>query len=62
VNLNPLFLNEVRERNGYVIKSNSPAKNKGKNLQSLIESMGYEWRDINGNLRDASPTIGAYEY
>jgi hypothetical protein len=62
VNLNPLFLNDVRERNGYVLKSNSPAGNKGENLQILIESMGFEWKDINDNYRDASPTIGAYEY
>jgi hypothetical protein len=43
------------------LTSNSPARNKGLNLQSLVEKMGFEWKGINGNSRDASPTIGAYE-
>ena len=44
------------------LNANSPAINHGKNIQTLIESMGLEWVDIEGNPRDSSPDIGAYEY
>ena len=62
VNANPLFVNNVRERNGYIIGSNSPAINAGQNLQSFIESKGLPWTDIDGNLRDSSPDVGAYQF
>ena len=62
VNANPLFLNNVRERNGFVISSNSPAINTGQDLQSFIESKGLPWTDIEGKPRDSSPDLGAYEY
>ena len=41
--------------------SGSPAINAGEDLQFVVEGMGLEWKDINGNPRDFSPTIGAYE-
>lgn len=62
INANPLFVNNVRERNGYVIASNSPAIDQGLNLQSFIESKGLPWTDIEGKPRDSSPDLGAYEY
>jgi len=62
INANPLFVNNVRERYGYVIASNSPARNAGEDLQAFIESKGLPWTDIEGNPRDSSPDIGAYEY
>jgi hypothetical protein len=62
VNSNPLFLYDFRESNGYVIKSNSPSRNAGEDLRTLIESFGLPWTDIDGNLRDNSPDIGAYQY
>ena len=62
INANPLFVNNVRERYGYVIASNSPARNAGGDLQAFIESKGLPWTDIEGNPRDSSPDLGAYEY
>ena len=62
INANPLFVNNVRERYGYVIASNSPARNAGEDLQAFIESKGLPWTDIEGKPRDSSPDIGAYEY
>jgi hypothetical protein len=62
VHANPLFVNNVRENRGYVIDSNSPARNAGKDLREFIESKGLPWTDILGNPRDNSPDIGAYEY
>jgi hypothetical protein len=62
INANPLFVNNVRERYGYVISSNSPAINAGVNLKTFIESKGLPWTDIEGHPRDSSPDIGAYEY
>lgn len=44
------------------LQSTSPARNQGEDLQAVIESLGYEWADINGNPRDATPDLGAYEY
>lgn len=44
------------------IKFDSPARRRGENVQTLIESFGLPWTDINGNPRDNKPTIGAYEY
>lgn len=61
-NSNPFFLNNIRQSNGYVIGLNSPARNAGEDLQALIESFGLPWSDIDGNLRDNSPDIGAYQY
>jgi len=62
INANPLFVNNVRERYGYVIASNSPARNAGEDLQAFIESKGLPATDIEGKPRDSSPDIGAYEY
>jgi hypothetical protein len=62
INANPLFVNNVRERNGYIISSNSPAIDQGENLRWFIESKGLPWTDIEGHPRDSSPDIGAYEY
>jgi hypothetical protein len=62
VHADPLFINNVRERYGYVISSNSPAINAGGNLQAFIENKGMPWTDIDGKPRGSSPTIGAYEY
>ncbi|MCU0405962.1 MAG: hypothetical protein MUE64_03155, partial [Ignavibacteriaceae bacterium] len=67
INANPLFVNNVRERNGYVISSNSPAINQGLDLQSLdlqsfVENKGLPWADIEGHPRDSNPDIGAFEY
>lgn len=62
VNANPLFINNVRENKGYIIDSNSPARNAGEDLREFIESKGLPWNDIEGNPRDSSPNIGAYEF
>lgn len=62
INSNPLFVNNVRGKNGYVISSNSPALNAGYDLKNFIESKGLPWTDIDGNLRDSSPDLGAYQY
>jgi hypothetical protein len=62
INANPLFVNNVRKPNGFVLSSNSPAINAGENLQEFIESKGLPWTDIEGKTRDSSPDIGAYEY
>jgi hypothetical protein len=62
INANPLFVNNVRERNGYVISSNSPAINQGLDLQSFVENKGLPWADIEGHPRDSNPDIGAFEY
>ena len=58
----PQFVNNVREKDGYVIDPNSPAIDAGEDLQEFIESKGLPWTDIEGNPRDSSPTIGAYEF
>ena len=44
------------------LQPGSPAINQGENVRTLIESFGLPWTDINGNPRDNTPTIGAYEY
>jgi hypothetical protein len=62
VNGDPQFVNNVKEHNGYVLGSNSPAINAGSDLQAFIESKGLPWTDIEGNPRDNTPDIGAYEF
>ena len=62
INGNPLFVNNIRKPNGFVIGSNSPAIDQGEDLQSFIESKGLPWTDIEGHPRDNSPDIGAYEH
>ncbi|QKJ98205.1 MAG: T9SS type A sorting domain-containing protein [Ignavibacteriota bacterium] len=62
INADPLFVNNVRERYGYVIASNSPARNAGEDLQAFIESKGLPWADIEGKPRNNTPDIGAFEY
>ena len=52
------------------IKSNSAGINQGENTESLINQLNTTyglngrlvWEDMNGNPRDNTPTIGAYEY
>jgi hypothetical protein len=44
------------------VKSNSPARDAGVDVQGLVEMWGLDWKDINGVQRDSSPTIGAYEF
>jgi hypothetical protein len=67
IEADPLFVDNI----GYIedegtidgeLQSGSPAINAGEDVQTLIESMGLPWADINGNPRDNTPTIGAYEY
>jgi len=41
---------------------NSPARNQGDNLQSLVESLGLQWTDRFGTPRDNTPTLGSFEY
>ena len=58
----PLFVNNIgyEPNQGTItgaLKPNSPAINQGENVQSLIESFGLPWTDINGNPRDNTPTI-----
>jgi hypothetical protein len=42
-------------------QNGSSAVDGGEDLQAVVEGMGLEWKDINGNPRDSSPTIGAYQ-
>ena len=51
-----IYINGKRKQLGV----SSPAKNVGTNLQTLVESFGLEWKNINGTLRDATPDLGAY--
>jgi hypothetical protein len=62
VHAKPLFVNNIKKNNGYIIDSNSPARNRGSDLREFLESKGLPWTDIEGNPRDSSPDIGAYEY
>ncbi|NNL20406.1 MAG: T9SS type A sorting domain-containing protein, partial [Ignavibacteriaceae bacterium] len=66
VNGDPLFVDKI----GHIadqgtldgeLQAGSPAINQGENIQAIIEAMGLPWTDINGNPRDSSPDIGAYE-
>lgn len=64
VNANPQFINNVRNPDGYIIGSNSPAINAGGiDVEAFIKSKGLPWADIEGNPRPSgtAPTIGAYE-
>ncbi|GJQ41900.1 MAG: hypothetical protein JETCAE03_13980 [Ignavibacteriaceae bacterium] len=61
VNANPGFTGNYR-LGKFEISENSPARNAGENLKTFIESKGLPWTDINGNPRDSSPDLGAYEY
>ena len=67
IHADPLFVHNIgREPDQGAItgelQPNSPAINAGEDVQVLIESFGLPWADINGNPRDNTPTIGAYEY
>jgi hypothetical protein len=73
VSANPLFADENIGAFGYPVfedqgnlrgylQSTSPAINQGEDIRVLVESFGLPWTDINGNPRDGTPTIGAYEY
>lgn len=62
VNKNPLLINNIREKNGYVTDINSPARNAGEDLREFIESKGLPWTDIEGYRRDSLPDLGAFEF
>ena len=67
VNADPLFVHNIGNEpdQGSIdgeLQSSSPAINQGEDIQWLIESFGLPWTDINGNPRDNTPTIGAYEF
>jgi len=73
VNEDPLFINNFGNEPDQgalrgTLQSNSPAINAGEDLTYLIDylynnwGVTVEWKDINGNPRDNTPTIGAYEY
>ena len=69
VNANPLFVDNIghipSDEQGDLdgeLQAGSPAINQGEDIQWLIESMGLPWEDINGNPRDSTPDIGAYQY
>jgi len=72
VNANPLFVDNIgyEPDQGAIrgdLQSNSPAINQGEDLTYLINYLYntygkiIEWKDIYGNPRDNTPTIGAYE-
>jgi len=52
------------------LQSGSPAINQGEDIEWLLNYLNttyglngrLQWKDINGNPRDNTPTIGAYEY
>lgn len=63
--INPQMVNPIIGLNGlgdYSLKENSPARDAGINLQAEVEALGMPWTDINGNPRDNTPNIGAYEF
>jgi len=66
VNDNPDFVEgyyDIGSEFGYKLGSTSPAINvAGTDVQAFIESKGLPWTDIEGNSRDGTPDIGAYEY
>ena len=73
VNADPLFVHKFgfEPDQGALdgeLQAGSPAINAGEDTQSLISwlnttyNLDLPWADINGNPRDNTPTIGAYEY
>jgi len=67
VSANPLFVDQVGHMESEAdldgeLQSGSPAINAGEDIQAIIEGMGLPWTDINGNARDSTPDIGAYQY
>ena len=67
IKADPLFVHNIgREPDQGTLdgelQAGSPAINAGEDVQALVESFGLPWTDINGNPRNSTPTIGAYEY
>jgi hypothetical protein len=56
----PMFINSSYTSFDGRLKTSSPAIGTGKNLQTLIESFGLDWKDLNGNIRTNTPNMGAY--
>ncbi|MEM4260410.1 MAG: hypothetical protein QXG00_04195 [Candidatus Woesearchaeota archaeon] len=63
---NPLFKDKLT--GDLRLSIGSPAIGAGKDISSLISYLnlkypncGFEWRDINGTLRNSTPNMGAYE-
>ena len=65
LNTNPAFTSnyyDMGERYAYRISDTSACVGAGvTDIQSFIESKGLPWTDIEGNTRESTPTIGAYE-
>lgn len=73
VNANPLFVGNKRlewtdpaifTKQAVMegtLQAGSPAINQGENIKTMVESLGLPWTDINGNPRDSTPDIGAYQ-
>jgi len=57
---NPLFVNKSYKSFDGRLLSGSYAINSGKNIKTLVESFGLEWKDINGIARTSTPNIGAF--
>ena len=62
LNTDPLFTSTSIELAGLTLSSTSPCIDAGEDLQTLVESFGLEWKDINGVARGSTPDIGAYEF
>lgn len=73
VNADPLFVKHFGRESSQLdlngeLKPNSPAINKGENIQPYLDYFYNTWgivlpnEGINGISRDNTPTIGAYEY
>ena len=69
INANPLFVDDIGNIHGEdqanisgELQAGSPAINQGEDIQAIIEGMGLPWTDINGNARDNTPDLGAYQY
>jgi len=63
IEANPLFKTTTYSTNwDGSLEPNSPCIKAGGNYKALIESLGLEWKDINGNVRSSTPDIGANEY
>ena len=73
VNADPLFVKHFGHESSQLalngdLKPNSPAINKGEDIQPYLDYFYNTWEivlpneGINGISRDNTPTIGAYEY
>jgi len=73
INADPLFVKHFGHESNQLdlngeLKPNSPAINKGEDIQPYLDYFHKTWgillpnEGINGIQRDNTPTIGAYEY